>query len=61
MLFAGIRPPNAPRLVMRRQSTAAPTAWRTWTSSNGGLLVSMPTYVSASDGVSRSCGPRVLS
>ena len=61
MLFAGTVPPNEPSPTTRFQSTAAPIAWRTRTSSNGFFAVLKPRYVSESDGVSRSCGPSSLS
>ena len=33
---------DVPSAAIRRQSTAAPNAWRTFTSSNGGRVVSKP-------------------
>jgi hypothetical protein len=62
MLSAGVSPAYAARSSTRRaQSTAAPNAWRTRTSSNGGAVVVNPTYDSDSDGTARSCGPKTLS
>jgi len=42
MLCAGTWPPKAPRVVIRAQSTAAPSACRTRGSSNGAFVVSIP-------------------